>query len=860
MNGLLLLACCAATPSVGVWFANGTFFDASDVLRTFGGIDRSTPAGAATAATLQNGSYALTEKRSLLGSLDLLPTADGGDIACQGSLNTMQLVTTKLRGGSDSALALVKQWLVTVPLDADGRVWDSANQQYHQKTQGAWEAAAEWILMARMYAAHSGNQGLFSSSVDRILCTEDAGTGTNRVVSAGGNASLCATPLRYIKAWAPTSALGLGDVYGAQITGRPVVTRNTPRLQISAAKRLVQRFTTGPLPVAALLLPIEAQSWSSVYAATLCVKDVASGGVVFRASLNKTAPNEITLAGWLRVPLAATLPAHTTFDVALTADPTRMEGHRMDASPTWLTRLQVEGGRGRIETWGYVHADTATGASGTSRDVNGSCCTQELAANGTGMMDPATTLAARLETGMRWQLELAREGRTASMPRFGALVVRDAFVNGVPATGKGTSSASSMWDQVRMGWKSMYVNALFLASIDAWIELENVGAVRPLLELVGLAAHVVRSEVAADIDAQFGYDVVRAPLNNGGPRQRCFLSWISCNKTNETTGLSTCPLRGGISSGDGQRAIDGQMLPDQAWAVKLGLGGAPARARLDAMLTTARVDGLVRNNLIPWESIDPRICTAADKWDPVDAARGWCVPGIGGQMKYTGHCVCAPDDPIVGGPFCTFNFGYNQQNGGRVFATQSTLYRAGPYRGSLDDFTTTVLALRGITAQLLSSDPAAAPLLERNRGFLRTPIPNGVVRAMCMQERHFNASTIPDVDAWGADVCDYVKDLTYGLRTGPRGVLIAFATGHLGLHVGANGTLVLWGQPVARGARTVESVRLPNSAAARWPAALKGVSLGGVRVGATSVGVACNVTSPAAPTELRCEFAWVPTV
>jgi hypothetical protein len=35
-----------------------------------------------------------------------------------------------------------------VPIDAtDGRVWDSSGQQYHQRDQGAWEAAAEWVEM-----------------------------------------------------------------------------------------------------------------------------------------------------------------------------------------------------------------------------------------------------------------------------------------------------------------------------------------------------------------------------------------------------------------------------------------------------------------------------------------------------------------------------------------------------------------------------------------------------------------------------------------------------------------------------------------------------------------------------------------
>ena len=79
-------SCIAASPSVGAWLSDGTFFNATDVLHVFGGIDRSTDAGAASVAPLQapkGGSYSLTETRSLLGSMDLLPTRDGGDVASE---------------------------------------------------------------------------------------------------------------------------------------------------------------------------------------------------------------------------------------------------------------------------------------------------------------------------------------------------------------------------------------------------------------------------------------------------------------------------------------------------------------------------------------------------------------------------------------------------------------------------------------------------------------------------------------------------------------------------------------------------------------------------------------------------------
>lgn len=860
---LLSLLCVASAnpPSIGAWLTDGTFFNATDVLHVFGGIDRSTESGAASVLPLQaplGGSYSLTEKRSLLGSMDLLPTPDGGDVACQGSLNTMEIVVLVDHAKAD-ALALAKQWLTSVPLDSDGRVWDSSNQQYHQKKQGAWESAAEWILMARLYAAHSGDLAVFATSIDRLLCTEDAGTGVVRASGATANASLCTTAPSQI---ADRSAeLGLGDMYRAATTVPPFTTRDKPRLQVAATKRLIQRFATGAHAVGALLLPIGVNQGNAQhhYPAALCVKDVATGDVVYRAALNMSTRN-VTAGGWTRVALRVPLPAHSTFDVAITnaVVPAHHSGEKADCA-TWLTRTAVAGGAGRIGTWGYVHA--GMNASG---DDN-SCCVQEWSPPGNGRSTSAAlapTLASRLEEGMIWQLGLA--DATPSTPpnatarRFGVLIVPDAFHNGVPVTGMATCGASSMWDQIRMGWKSMYINALFLASLDAWIELENAGVVRSLATLVGAPAGAVRAQVAGDIEAQFGYDT-----DEGEGGGRGFLSWISCNATSADGAFSTCPR--GQPSGGGQRAFDTQMMPDQAWAVKLGL--PKARVRLDAMLVLARSDGLVRNNLVPQESIDPRIVSSADKWDPVTKEH-YCDPMANGSMAYAGHCVCATDAssrlPNGTGAGCYGNFKMNQQNGGKVFATQTTVFEAGPYLGSLDDFRTNVKNLRAVVAQLRSAHPAATPLLGADRGYVRSRIPGGgALRAMCLIENHgalkkndANGSTL-EKDAWGEDLCNYNKDTTFGLRTGPRGVLIGFAVGHLGLRVGVNGTLLLHRQPVAADAATMD-VGLPDEVAKRWPAELKGVRLGGVRVGARRADVACNVTSFTTPgaLALRCEFEW----
>ena len=78
------------------------------------------------------------------------------------------------------------------------------------------------MLMARLYAAHSGDLAVFATSVDRLLCTEDA---KGVVRASGANAAhptLCTTPPSKI---ADRSAeLGLGEMYSAETTKPPFTT------------------------------------------------------------------------------------------------------------------------------------------------------------------------------------------------------------------------------------------------------------------------------------------------------------------------------------------------------------------------------------------------------------------------------------------------------------------------------------------------------------------------------------------------------------------------------------------------------------------------------------------------------------
>ena len=151
---------------------------------------------------------------------------------------------------------------------------------------------------------------------------------------------------------------------------------------------------------------------------------------------------------------------------------------------------------------------------------------------------------------------------------------------------------------------------------------------------------------------------------------------------------------------------------------------------------------------------------------------------------YSGHCACR-NDSKVGGAVCWGNFGVNQQNGGRVWATQATVFKAGPYAKAFDDFRDMVVDLEAAAAQLRRRD-YARPLLGNvsgGRGLLRTPIKTTALRQMCMTMHHFAPGTKLDRDGWGDDICRYAKSVTFGLRTGPKNALLGFAIGQLGLHV-----------------------------------------------------------------------------
>ena len=121
---------------------------------------------------------------------------------------------------------------------------------------------------------------------------------------------------------------------------------------------------------------------------------------------------------------------------------------------------------------------------------------------------------------------------------------------------------------------------------------------------------------------------------------------------------------------------------------------------------------------------------------------------------------------------------------------------------------------------------------------------------------HLNSSSELEKDHWGQDLCNYSKSITFGLRTGPKNLLLGFAIGHLGMEVTSNGTLKLHRQPINVESKEVTAtVSVPAVDAVRWPTDLLGVTIGGVNIGSKGQFlIACNVTSPSA-LQLTCAIS-----
>jgi hypothetical protein len=210
--------------------------------------------------------------------------------------------------------------------------------------------------------------------------------------------------------------------------------------------------------------------------------------------------------------------------------------------------------------------------------------------------------------------------------------------------------------------------------------------------------------------------------------------------------------------------------------------------------------------------------------------------------------------------------GYGQwaaqgENGGRFFTTGAFIWDAlsspwaggggggggaappGPYAGMADEWRRIVGALEAAGAALRAGAPGApgAPLLPADRGFLSAPVADPLVFELCASVRaqfHFPNVT----DLWGQRLCDYYQDL--GWATPENGVvLLSFFKGLLGLHVAADGALLLLGARSGSWAAGSPPWRAAAAKPAGWPD-VRSLRIQGLAVRGVSLDVDCDAASP----------------
>jgi hypothetical protein len=382
-------------------FANGSTVDASELIRMALG-------GAPHGHTFAH-AYALGRSGTFL----YHPKAtDGGDTACQGAVNIDQiglLATPDLQPVSRNwlQLAVVRQPALSNP----GQVWSQPGGPYHGFGQGAMEANAEFILMASIYAAQTADRALFATAPERLVCAQRPGESGWRYVGTGAwNASACSA--------APTALLKSHPQLYSDTASVPHVTvprgKSKPGLYPGQGKVVVTRVSLAE-PARALSLALTAGEQHSGLNATICVRDVASDQVVATAQLSG--------AGWVTIAAPESsagagggggFPAGV-YDVALRASA---------GDVGWLSDSQPKrSGGARTEV--YDEGELPRG-----------CCAKH-AFN--------STLSARLEAALRWQLGLSQRKDGS----YGMFVTADGRFNGMPKRASGITSSSAMWDQVR---------------------------------------------------------------------------------------------------------------------------------------------------------------------------------------------------------------------------------------------------------------------------------------------------------------------------------------------------------------------------------------------------------------------------
>jgi hypothetical protein len=838
-------------------------------------------------ARASHASYAL----GYPGNFAMLDWNGIGEYACQGSLIADKLLF--MGGGAERAR--VRGWLLTMPVTASGGVFEAQNSEWHVSRQGAWEGAAEALLMLRAGAAH-GLAPAFSLAPERLLCASRDGGAT--FAPAGGGAAQPGLPAGACGS-APAALLAAFPLAGGGCAAAPQLFVDAPSAPFpgpspgrdNGGRALLQALRVGAGGVTHVALALVARargtgawpanvslvaagSGAAVAAAALPAGGAPAGGwfsfdvrdargapqpaglylVVLTAASGGARPQDswFTGASWLTNACPAAAPGGGA------------SAATFGASPLWLRNATADPAAPRLVA-AWVPTAGAAVALAARRAAAADAAGRAL---GASLADAAARLLAHV-------LALCSLTPTPAPGRYDAFVVPDPLFRG--SLEDGVSSGCSYYDLLRIGFASSYLSLRALEAVEAFGELQ--------------AAGLAPSACAAAGGSAFGVDNARA-LEEGGAAPPCygagevaaaaaalraaigarfsnasgaFVDWFGCAALGANGGDTTACALASVAGGAPPRgspltAVATGFLPTLALAAKLGVpaGGVDARATRAAFAAARDAarsrpfagPGWFANALGGLEGAPggARSLIVQQNWRLTDA-QGFAVHDSGETGDW--H-LFSPAWLAAGGARGYGGYGAQAENGGRFFSTTALVWDAqGPYAGLLGDWARLVRSVTAVGEQLAAATGAAAPLLGNDPRFLSTPVADALVAQLCARVR--TPPNFPNVsDAWGQHFCDFYQDLPWALPENGA-ALAAAARAFAGLRVRAGGWLEVNGaaRAVAQGmAPWAADAPLPEG----WPADAARVEVVGVAVGELPVNVSCA----AGGGSLNCTVALAP--
>jgi hypothetical protein len=814
------------------------------------------------------------------------------EYACQGAL----IVDKLLFMGGAAERALVRGWVLTMPVSASGAAWEAQNTQWHVASQGAWESSSEALIMLRLAVAH-GAAPAFGVAPERLLCASRDGGATFALAGSGAaqpglTAGACAT--------APAALLASLPLTGAAACDSAELLRDTPSAPFpgpgegrdNGGRMLLQALVLPDGEVTHISLALAARaSGATAWPASVALVEVSTGRVVAQGALpTGGAPTDAWTVLDVRDSGGAPPPAGL-YVVVLASELVSASVRPQDSwflGPSWATNACPAAGGGALQaTYGAssLWLRNATADPAAPRLVAAPPLSQDAAlalemrhvasaaaaGAGSALGVSLAYVAARL---LAHVLALSSLTPTAAAGRYDVFVIPDAMFRG--SLEDGVNSGSSYYDLLRIGFASSYLSLRALEAVEAFAELQAAGLV-PAACAPGSSAFGLDNARALDGDADppcySSAEVTTAAAalriaigaRFSDAATGAFVDWFGCaalgTNGGDTTACRLADVAGGAPPpGSPLTAVATGFLPTLALAAKLGVpaGGldvnatrrAFAAARDAARAQSFAGPGWFANSLRGLEDVSggARTLIVQQDWRLTDGS-GFAVHSSDNTGDW--H-LFSPAWVEGGGALGYGQYGAQAENGGRFFSTTAFVFDAsGVYPGLLDDWLRAVRSLAAVGAQLEAND-TSTPLLSTDPHFLSTPVHDATVYTLCARVRA-GAGYPNRTDAWGAPFCNFYEDLPFALPENGA-FLVAAARAFVGLRVRLGGVVEVNGA-----ARAVVPGMVPWRADGAlpegWPGAAR-VEVVGVAVGAAAVNVTCDAFVAAA--QLNCTVALAP--